>query len=407
MNRLVKWAWIAWCATTAISTAAQQLTTLATFIYRDGTYPEAAMTQGSDGNLYGTLTSSRPYGGGTIFKINPTTGELTVLHRFCTKPNCPDGAEPYAGLVEASDGNFYGTTFAGGSGHCNNGVIPGCGTVFRMTPQGKLTTLYSICTLQDCLDGAQPIGALVQAEDGKFYGTTSSGGEHNRGTVFVITAQGMLKTLHSFNGPDGDSPAARDALVQSTDRNFYGTTAAGGTYNGGTVFRITSRGKLTTLYSFCAFGPYCADGLDPITGLIQASNGSFYGVTGDGGLHRGGTIFKISRSGKFNTVHSFCEVTPNCQDGSLPRGRLTQAIDGYLYGTTTNGGANGGGTIFRITPGGRLTTLHSFCGLCGEGTFPWSGLVQASDGLFYGTTAVGGTSYSVGTVFTFSARSGD
>jgi uncharacterized repeat protein (TIGR03803 family) len=158
MNWFVKRVWIALCITTAIAASAQTLTTLATLQYRNGTNPEAALTQGRDGNLYGTLTNSGAYGAGVVFKINPT-GEVTVLHHFCAEANCADGAEPYAGLIDASDGNFYGTTVAGGTGHCDNGVIPGCGTVFRITPHGELTTLYNICTLQSCMDGAQPFGA--------------------------------------------------------------------------------------------------------------------------------------------------------------------------------------------------------------------------------------------------------
>jgi uncharacterized repeat protein (TIGR03803 family) len=217
----------------------------------------------------------------------------------------------------------------------------------------------------------------------------------------------VLRTLHSFNRADGDCPAARDALVQSTDGSFYGTTAVGGTYNGGTVFKITPQGKLTTLYSFCAIGPRCADGMDLYTGLMLATDGSFYGVTGFGGLYAGGTIFKITPSGNLKTVYSFCALTPNCQDGNFPTGRLIQAFDGDLYGTTTNGGSNGGGTIFKIIGAGRLMTLHSFCLLCREGYFPRAGLVQASDGQFYGTTAVGGASNGFGTVFALSASSVD
>lgn len=401
MNWLAKWAWMTLGAATAIAASAQTLTTLATFTTADGNYPETALIQGSDGDLYGTLAQGGANDAGAIFKISPATGELTVLYHFCAELNCTDGAEPSSSLVEASDGHFYGMTIAGGTStsNCYTGVIPGCGTVFRITRQGKLTTLYSMCTLPDCIDGAQPLGALVQAADRTFFGTTSFGGAYNRGTVFVITAQGKL--LHSFNLTKGDSPGA---LVRSSDGNFYGTTAAGGGYyNSGTVFKITPHGKITTLYSFCGFGPPCVDGQTPM-GVIQGTNGRFYGTTSSEGPYGGGTVFEITGSGEFKTMYGFC-ARPSCADGNGPS-RLIQGSDGQLYGTTSNGGAYFAGAIFKITLSGQEETLYSFCAQpnCTDGNFPLAGLVQATDGKFYGTTAVGGTNGGFGTVFSFEPK---
>jgi uncharacterized repeat protein (TIGR03803 family) len=321
---------------------------------------------------------------------------LTTLHAFAGYPT--DGASPYAGLVQATDGNFYGTTYAGGtSGNCQGG----CGTVFRITPAGTLTTLHSF----DWYDGASPTGALVQGNDGNFYGTTYGGGaDPHYGTVFKITPAGALTTLYSFcaqaNCADGAMPYA--GLVRAPDGNFYGTTLGGGSNNGcslgvngyGTVFKITPAGALTSLYSFCS-QMNCADGEYPQAGLVQATDGNFYGTTPEGGggvYHQGGTVFKITSSGTLTTLYNFCSL-PACADGADSLAALLQGTDGNFYGTTIGGGAyctanSGCGTVFKITPSGSLTTLHSFDDT-DDGKAPFARLVHATDGNFYGTTAFG------------------
>lgn len=227
------------------------------------------------------------------------------------------------------NGNFYGPTGAGGAN--------GGGTIFKITPAGTLTTLYSSCAETGCTDGNVPIAALIQATDGNFYGTTRHGGLYNDGTVFKMTPAGALTTLHSFfHGTDGSEPFAR--LVQAADGNFYGTTVSGGANGFGTVFKMTPTGTLTTLYSFCRESG-CADGEVPQGGLIQATDGNFYGTTVYGGANSpgGGTIFKITPEGTLTTLYSFCANT-GCTDGSNPVADLVQATDGNLYGTTYAGG---------------------------------------------------------------------
>jgi uncharacterized repeat protein (TIGR03803 family) len=278
---------------------------------------------------------------------------LSSLYSFCRQPNCSDGAEPGAGLILAADGNFYGTTSIKGAGH---------GTVFRTTQSGTLTTLHSFTGT----DGSEA-NALIQATDGSFYGTAYGGGANNSctpggcGTVFKISPSGMLTTLYNFcsrpNCIDGFQPGG--GLVQGADGNFYGTTYGGGTGSGGTIFKITASGALTTLYSFCS-APNCADGFGPGVGLIQATDGNFYGTTVGGGTGAvgGGTIFKIAPNGMLTTLYSFCSQS-NCADGSNPEAALLQATDGNFYGTTANGGnsANchsapaGCGTVFRLSTG--------------------------------------------------------
>ena len=373
------------CAAAAIASPAQVLTTLHSFDYTDGAKPTAALVQANDGNFYGTTyaggSKNCTNGCGMVFKITPG-GTLTTLYSF----EGYDGDGPYAGLVQASDGNFYGTTFYGGeSQNCHFST---CGTVFKITPSGALTTLYTF----NGSDGANPYGGLVQASDGNFYGTTSAGGFcGGYGTVFKITPNGTLTTLAVFCS--SEDPYA--GLIQASDGNLYGTTTGGGGYRGGTVFKITSGGTLTTLYNFCS-QTGCADGAAPEAALIQASDGNFYGTTAGGGANNDGTVFKITPSGTLTTLYSFCSQS-NCADGYWPYGGLVQARDGNFYGTTFAGGAYGynAGTVFKITPSGTLTTLD-FYGY--DGAWPYAGLIQARDGNFYGTTSVDGAN-NAGTVF--------
>jgi uncharacterized repeat protein (TIGR03803 family) len=297
-----------------------------------------------------------------------------------------------AGLIQASDGNLYGTTHLGGTNDT--------GTVFKITPGVGLTTLYSFSALSSQYpytnaDGYDPRANLLQASDGNLYGTNTGGGAYGCGTVFKITTGGAFTTLHSFSGPDGDFPQC--ALIQATDGNLYGTTYEGGANGNGTVFRITTGGTLTTLYSFSPT-TLNSDGLGPEAGLIQASDGNLYGTASQGGANGEGTIFKITPGG-FTTLYTFSAGNPQDgtnADGSYPVGRLIQATDGNLYGTTVGGGASADGTVFKITTGGTLTSLHSFS--YGEGLYPYAGLIQASDGNLYGTNTGGGASAD-GTVF--------
>ncbi len=361
----------------------------------DGARPYAGLVQGSDGSFYGT-TPGGGNGSGTVFQIT-ASGSLTTLYSFSAESSRTnsDGAAPYAGLVQGSDGNLYGTTESGG--------VNGTGTVFQITTSGSLTTLYSFSALSSGTnpDGAFPYAGLVQGSDGNFYGTANDGGSNGAGTVFQITSSGSLTTLYSFTGGnDGEAPYA--GLVQGSDGNLYGTTGVGGSGGYGTVFQITISGSLTTLYSFTGSD---GGGVQPFAGLVQGSDGNFYGTTSGGGGGGGeGTIFKITTSGSLTTLYSF-NVFNNDDGGFGGTGgfaRLIQGSDGNFYGTTHINGSNGSGTIFKITTSGSLTTLYSFSALSSgtntDGANSEAGLIQGSDGNFYGTTLLGG-SYSEGTVF--------
>jgi uncharacterized repeat protein (TIGR03803 family) len=309
-------------------------------------------------------------------------------------------------MIQAGNGNFYGVTYEGGS--------HGDGTIYELTPAGELTTLYSFCSQTNCVDGKGPVGGLIQGTDGNFYGTTRSGGAAEYyGTIFKITPSRQFTTLYSFcsqaNCADGDEPQV--SLMQASNGNFYGTAGQGGvssycvdpTIGCGTIFEITPAGKFTTLYTFCS-QPNCADGDFPYySGLIQASNGNLYGTTYQGGANGNyGTVFEITTSGKLTTLYNFCAQT-GCADGESPSSGLVQGSNGNLYGTTLEGGANcfGAycGTAYEITLAGKLTTLHTF-NPAAQGANP-SSILQATDGVFYGLTTSGGKDAD-GTIFTLS-----
>jgi uncharacterized repeat protein (TIGR03803 family) len=244
--------------------------------------------------------------------------------------------------------------------------------VFRVTLGGTLQTLYSFCSATGCADGAFPAAALVQATNGYLYGTTQAGGNlggiasQGAGTIFKISPTGAFTTLYSFCSqsgcPDGSNPSS--TLFQATHGDLFGTTQFGGTLStpsgGGTVFKITESGAFTSLYSFCINGGECQDGQGPIAGLVQASNGFLYGTTFNGGTNitpygnGAGTIFRISEGGTFEPVYDFCYETA-CADGAYPYGGLIQSTNGTLYGTTQDlfdtqsvPGASPWGTIFAL-----------------------------------------------------------
>jgi uncharacterized repeat protein (TIGR03803 family) len=385
----------------AISTSAhaQTLTTLHSFNGTDGAYPftqlvKARLVQHSNGNFYGTTPLGGANNTGTVFQVT-AGGVETTLYSFCSVGGaaCTDGSTPQAALALGNDGNLYGTTYLGGA---NND-----GTVFKITTTGTLTTLYSFCSQANCADGENPLGALVQGTDGNFYGTTFAGGASNDGTVFKITPGGSLTTLHTFSGADGANPLG-DLVQSASNGNFYGVASAGGNANNaGTAFEITSAGALTTLYTFCS-KTNCNDGSYPNAPLAQDSFGDFYGTTANNGANAGGTLFELPWFGGLHTIYHFCAKT-NCTDGASPLGGPVLGNDLNIYGTTSLGGSNNGGTVYQFTPWGQLTTLYSFCSQasCTDGEYPESPLVQGTDGNFYGTTSFGGA-YDYGTAFKLS-----
>lgn len=320
--------------------------------------------------------------------VHAKIAKLTTLYSFQGSFGGPDGVMPVAKLLQARDGNFYSTTSAGGESiNCNP---PGCGTIFRITASGHLTTLWSF----DGLFGEGPATGLVEGV-GDFYGTTAGGGGPGKtGTLYRVTQDGLQMTvLHSFDGDHGGASPSGDLIV--SDSKFYGTAAYGGEFNMGTVYSSTQEGSVNVLYAFDI-----THGAAPIAGLVEGPDGMFYGTTAAGGNQNLGTVFKIARTGVLTTLHAF-----KGSDGSGPGAELILGSDGRFYGTTVSGGPSNGGTTFRITAGGQLTTLHSFSGP--DGMRPYAALFQARDGNFYGTTAHGGSStnctFGCGTIFKLTA----
>jgi len=337
----------------------------------NGTGPKGSFVLGTDGNFYG-VAGGGSSGNGVVYKLTPQ-GTETVLHDFPAISDSinTDGAYP-TGLIQASDGNFYGT--AGGGGANGNG------TIFKVTPNGDFSVLYSFSALQYPgrvnPDGGDPSADLVQGSDGNLYGTAYIGGTNGEGTVFKITLSGVFTTLYSFSATDekgrnDDGALPADALVEGPDGNLYGDTREGGSNASGTIFKITPQGTLTVLSS--VFGS--AD-------LMLASDGNFYGF-GPGGVYQAGTIFRMTPQGDITVFHSFNPYT----EGEAPVAPLMQGADGNFYGTTSYGGRETLGTIFQLTPTGKLSVLHLFTRF--DGGYPSSNLVQGSNGDFYGSIPTG------------------
>src|SRR5262245_56556213 len=315
-----------------------------------------------------------------------------LLHSFSASPS--NGSNSSAPLIVGADGNFYGTTYNGGSS--------AKGTVFRVTATGDFMVLHSFTGP----DGDTPYSPLFQANDGNFYGTTYFGGDFNLGTVYRISPSGAFMVIHSFAGVaagDGARPYYA-ALIQGGDGYLYGTTYNGGISTSGnaqgrgTVFRMTLDGATTILWAFTG-GTGIAF---PYGGLVQATDGHLYGTAYAGDVPGNGGVFRINimtSPPTFTPLHTFQRST----EGANPIGSLIQATDGYLYGTTHLGGSADEGTVFRMPISGSLpltvTVIHTFN--VSDGAAPDQPLIQAKDGNFYGTTKTGGAGF--GTVFKMTA----
>ena len=348
----------------------------------DGGHPQAGLIFDAKGNLYGTTVYGGAYTYGTVFEVS-SKGKETVLHSF---KGGADGGNPYAGLIMDAKGNLYGTTLAGGTGGC--GSAGGCGTVFKVNSKDEETVLYSF---KGDGDGVNPYGGLIFDAKGNLYGTTFSGGAYGYGTVFEVSSKGKETVLYSFTGgTDGGEPVA--GLIFDAKGNLYGTTFMGGTpyYGAGTVFELSSKGKETVLHDFT---PQTLDGGAPTSGLIFDAKGNLYGTTSTGGSNFQGTVYKVSSKGKETILYSF----PGGSDGAGdPVAGLIFDAKGNLYGTAcySTGYGKSKGIVFELSSKGKETVLYSFTGKGGMN--PTAGLIFDAKGNLYGTTFAGGTpSYGV------------
>ncbi len=436
----------------------------------DGGASQSDLIQASDNNFYGTCYNGGTLGYGTIFKIS-TAGVFTVVKNFSYST---DGGNPYDGLMQNTDGNFYGITRAGGSkgagaiykltqagvysvihhldpttegstsssvlvtgadgnlyALCNSGGANNAGTAFKVSTSGTFNLLTNF---NGASFGNAPFSTFIKGKDSAYYATTSAGGKYGFGTIVKICG-GTTSILYSFNkNVDGGYPKGK--LLLATDGNFYGMTSDGGAKNAGTVFKITPSGNYTVTHVFNS----TTDGGNPVSGLIQASDGLLYGMTVAGGTGNGGTIFKMNLTGSsFNVIRNFVSATDgnapvgdlvqandgnfygmtsssakifkltqagvftvihtlnSSTEGYVPTGSLIQGIDGNLYGTCSDGAAGAAGSVFQVTLSGTFKMLHAF-NTTSDGRAPKGSLLQGSDGILYGTTSIGGT-YNAGTIF--------
>jgi uncharacterized repeat protein (TIGR03803 family) len=326
----------------------------------------------SDGNIY-FVSSAGGKAYGSIAKLAPD-GTISVVYAFA---NSDEGYNAYAGLTQGSDGNFYGTTYFGGE---KNG-----GSIFKLTPSGTFTLLRSLG--QNKQDAYFPYTGLVQGPDGNLYGTTLRGGVNDKGTVFRISTSGDFSIITSFAGSDGENPEG--TLIVGADGNLYGTTLQGGADNRGTIFRVTTAGSVSTVYSFPSLGSFNALGLatndtgaNPRAGLFLAADGNYYGTAYQGGANGYGTVYRMTPGGAVSVVHAF--TGPPFGSG-FPLSSVTQDAAGNLYGTTESGGYLNQGTAWRIAPDGTYSLLHSFSGSLIDGGKPYGTLVPLNNAL-YGAT---------------------
>ncbi len=356
----------------------------------------STLTFGRDGNFYGTSVTGGPVnsrcvsnleGCGVIFRMTPAGG-FTVLFAFGTS----SPIYPYGTPLQASDGNFWGTT----SGQENGG---GAGSLYRMTLGGAVTFVTEL--------GGPSYSSLVQGSDGSIYGTTVANGpgscswrstqcmpSSGSGTVFKVNGD-TVTYIHTFNGSDGSQPYG--GLVQAGDGSLYGTTSAGGAKNAGTIYRITPGGSFTTVYTFTGG----ADGANPAySNLILGSDGFIYGTTQfGGGSANAGVVFKMTLAGALTVLHGFTGTVTKAGDappttaidGLQPGAGLIEGPDGNLYGVAGGGGGLGGGTAFMVTKAGVYTQLYAFGG-SSEGGSPTATFVLGPDGNLWSTAQYGGFS---------------
>jgi uncharacterized repeat protein (TIGR03803 family) len=325
-----------------------------------------AAVQGRDGNYYGTSVTGGTSDLGTVFKITPS-GVLTTLYSF----DGTIGEVPYGGLALGTDGNFYGAT--------NRGGPSGFGSVYKITPAGVINTLHAFTNTGD---GTNPSSAPVLGNDGNFYGTTSGVDvtvTEADSTIYKITPTGVFTVVRTINPATEGSNAG--SIILGADGNFYGGTASGGADGWGTLFRVTPTGVFTLMHTFSNL----ADGRQGAT-LAQAANGTFYGATYLGGANSVGVVFKMTPTGTFTKLHDLDGAT----DGVGVTGNMSVGTDGNFYNVAGSAGANNSGTLFKVTPAGVFSKVLDFGG-ANQGSTPGSGLIQATSGLFYGSTEFGGT----------------
>ena len=364
-----------------------------------GAEPDCGMVEGADGYLYGTtITEGGYYGNGSIFKLSRNGSFFQNLYSFVG--NYGDGGWAQGRLVQGGDGYLYGTCKHGGNPSMGIYSYIGNGTIYKINTNGNgYALLYSFPT--SAATGAAPVGGLHFGSGGYLYGAAAGGGTSNSGVLFKIpTTGGVLTVLHNFAGSDGSAPDA--AIIPGSGGVFYGVAASGGSSGSGTAFQVADDGSsFSVLHNFVS--PAGGDGTSP-QGPVSIYGNVLYGTTSSGAAAGAGAAFAMNLDGSgYQFLHSF---TNSNGDGSRPQAALLKAADGFLYGTTRDGGTSGYGTIFKTSAdGGQYAVMWEFTNAPGDGAYPVAGLIQGADGALYGTTTGGGTYYE-GTVFTIATNGG-
>jgi uncharacterized repeat protein (TIGR03803 family) len=355
--------------------------------------PRAELLLASDGALYGTARlGPSQNAGGSVFKLNTDGTGFKELH--CFRGGTNDGAAPYSKLIQGSDGALYGTTYVGGT---PSQLLSVGGTVFRLSTDGsQYAILHRFFGGED---GASPVAGLVGGSNGRLYGVTSSGGSTNRtqhGTIYGVNQDGSgYAVLHRFNGTNGTRPSGD--LIRTAGGVLFGTTISGGASNRGVIFRINEDGSAFSVVR--DFTGSVTDGGTPTAGLTLSADGFLYGTTTTGGTNKGGVIFRLRSDGSEYTV--LAQLPPGGMVNEDEVSPLVFGNNGFLYATKSAGGLEGLGYIFKLNPdGGPLEIVRSFRRYGGDARGGEAKLLRASDGLFYGTAA-GGGSNNAGAVFRF------
>ncbi len=366
--------------------AAPVFETLADF-ERAGTNPSARLVAHPDGNYYGTTVEGGVFNFGTVYKMTPD-GTVTTLVSLTGTNGAARGSYPASGLTLANDGSLFGTTGNGGAGDY--------GTIFKVTTAGVFTSMVEFTGMSGSTKGSVPNG-LVLNSDGFFYGTTQAGGMGDFGTVFKLDTAGNLTTITELTGTaaprKGTAPTGRLAVNGTM---LYGAAQAGGANDFGTVFRVTTTGNWDLLAEFTGISGN-KRGSGPLGGVTLVGT-TLFGTTEAGGSLDSGTIFRLPTNGtSFATIRDF-----GGPDGSAPASQLLAAADGFLYGSTVSGGAEDEGTLFKVASGFPynyllVTTFSGDSGIA-PGSGPRGSLIAGHDGLLYGTTEAGGPAGN-GTIF--------
>jgi uncharacterized repeat protein (TIGR03803 family) len=394
-NFLLSLALASACAAISLNLTAraegQTYTDFANFDGTNGSGSDAPLIQATDGNFYGASGADTF---GTIFRVTPS-GEITAIYKFCSQPDCADGDDPIWNPVLGSDGNLYGVAESGGS---YAGSKSGSGTFYKTTLDGQMTILHAFCPATPCPDGQYPNG-VVLGSDGNFYGTTYAGGKSNKGVIFKVSSTGEITVLYSFcslaNCKDGAGPITPP--IQASNGNIYGVTNEGE----GVLYELTPSGTYTVLHDFCSVDG-CKDGFQAST-PVQGANGNIYGTTVEGGSEGHGLVYEVTATSQYVVLDNFDYLR-----GS-PFAGLALANDGNFYGTTIGPSTvENGGTIFEVTPEGRYTQLYTFTECSSSGYNPFASVFQGTNGVLYGVTLYGGSDTfdggcgGYGTIFTLS-----